>query len=146
MHEMYLLPCAQASHFRVADALYASAALVLMQKIPPSRRRLTKVQRAFVVKNFFENKSFEIVQQRFEERFLERSSPTKKTIWNNVMKFNNEETAMNFIEDRSRRKKTRRTQENINLVLEYLLEDPKISARKNSLDRNKDTFHISDNN
>ena len=35
-------------------------------------------QRVFVVKNYFETKSFEIVQQRFEENFPERSSTYKK--------------------------------------------------------------------
>ena len=83
-------------------------------------------QRVFVVKNYFETISFEIVQQRFQENFPERSSPTKKTIWKKVRKFNNEGTTINLNKNRSGRKKTARTRENINLVLEHRLEEPKI--------------------
>ena len=102
--------------------------------------QLTEQQIVFVVKNYFETKSFEIVQQRFEEKFLERSLRTRKTIWKNVRKFNNEETTINLNKNRSGRKNTARTQENINLVLKHLLEDPKKSARRNGLDLSKDTF------
>ena len=103
------------------------------------KMQLTEQQRVFVVKNYFETKSFEIVQQRYEENFPERSS-TKKTIWKNVRKFNNEGTTMNLNKNRSGRKNTARTRENINLVLEHLLEDPKKSARRNGLDLSKATF------
>ena len=95
------------------------------------KTQLTEQQKVFVVKNYCETKSFEIVQQRFEENFPERSSPTKKTIWKNVRKFKNEGTTMNSNKNRSDRKKTARTRKNINLVLEHLLEDPNISARRN---------------
>ena len=44
------------------------------------KMQLTEQRRVFVVKNYFETKRFEIVQQRFEENFPERSSPSKKTI------------------------------------------------------------------
>ena len=47
---------------------------------------------------------------------------------------------MNLNKNRTGRKKTARTRENINLVLEHLLEDSKISARRNGLDLSKDTF------
>ena len=93
-----------------------------------------------MVKNYFETKSFEIVQQRFEENFPKKSSPTKKIIWKKVRKFNNEGPTMNLNKNRSGRKKTARTRENINLELEHLLEDPKISARRNGLDLSKDTY------
>ena len=88
-----------------------------MNSILRLKMQLTEQQRVFVVKNYFETKSFEIVQQRFEEKIPERSLPTKKTIWKNVKKFNNEETTMNLNKNRSGRKNTARTRENINLVL-----------------------------
>ena len=47
---------------------------------------------------------------------------------------------MNLNKNRSGRKNTARTRENINLVLEHLLEDPKKSPRRNGLDLSKDTF------
>ena len=47
---------------------------------------------------------------------------------------------MNLNKNRTGCKNTARTRENINLVLEPLLEDPKNSARKNGLDLSKDTF------
>ena len=56
------------------------------------------------------------------------------------MKFNNEGTTMNLNKNRSGRKNTARTPENINLVLEHLLEDPKKSARRNGLDLSNYTF------
>ena len=47
---------------------------------------------------------------------------------------------MNLNKNGSGRKKTKRTRQIINLVLEHLLEDPKISARRHGLDLNNDTF------
>ena len=45
---------------------------------------------------------------------------------------------MNLNKNRLDRKRTKGTQENINIVQEPLLEDPKISARRNSLDFTND--------
>ena len=48
------------------------------------KMQLTKEQRVFEVKNYFETKYFEIVQQSFEERLPERSLLGKMTIWINI--------------------------------------------------------------
>ena len=48
---------------------------------------------------------------------------------------------MNLDKDRSGRRRTERTQENINLLQEKLIEDPRISARKNGLDISKSSFN-----
>ena len=42
---------------------------------------------------------------------------------------------------RSDRRRTERTQENTNLLQEKLIEDPRISARKNGLDITKSKFN-----
>ena len=47
---------------------------------------------------------------------------------------------MNLNKNRPGRKKIARNQENIKLVLEHLLEDPKISERRHGVDLSKDTF------
>ena len=48
---------------------------------------------------------------------------------------------MNKNKDRSGHKRTERTQENIFLLQEKLIEDPGILARKNGLDISKSIFH-----
>ena len=52
-----------------------------------------------------------------------------------------EESRLNLKIDRSDRRRTERTQENINLLQEKLIEDPRISDRKNGLDISKSTFN-----
>ena len=60
-------------------------------------------------------------------------------IWKNVKKHKTEGSSLNPHKDRSDRERTERTQENINLLHEKLIEDPRISARKNGLDHSKST-------
>ena len=52
-----------------------------------------------------------------------------------------QDSSINLNKDRSGRRRTERTQENINFLQEKLIEDPRISARKNSLDISKSTFN-----
>ena len=56
------------------------------------------------------------------------------TIWKNVKKYKTEVSSLNLNKDRSDRKRTEPTQENINLLQEKLIEDSRISDRKNGLD------------
>ena len=56
------------------------------------------------------------------------------TIWKNLRNNKAEGSRLNINKDRSGRRRTERTQENINLLQEKLIRDPKISARKNGLD------------
>ena len=56
------------------------------------------------------------------------------TIWKNIKKYKTEGSTFHLNKDRSGRRKTERTQENINLIQEKLIDDPRISARKNGLD------------
>lgn len=103
--------------------------------------QLSKEQRIFVVESYLRTGSFKLVQQHFEQRFPERASPTKKTIWTNVKKFKTEGTTLNLNKERSGCRRTERTPENINLVREKLIETPKISTRRNGLDISKSTFN-----
>ena len=52
-----------------------------------------------------------------------------------------EGSSLNLNKDRSGRRRTERTQKNINLLKEKLIEDPRISVRKNGLDISKSTFN-----
>ncbi|KAF2367909.1 Protein of unknown function DUF4817 [Trinorchestia longiramus] len=47
--------------------------------------QLTKEQRTFIVDKYFQSKSFRQVIQSFQEHFPERQSPTKMTIWRNLI-------------------------------------------------------------
>ena len=49
--------------------------------------------------------------------------------------------SLNLNKDRSGRRRTEYTQENINLHQEKLIDDPNISARKNGFDISKNTFN-----
>jgi len=105
------------------------------------KMQLSKEQRVFVVESYLRTRSFKLVQQHFEQRFPERASPTKKTIWANVNKFKTEGTTLNLNKERSGCRRTERTPENINLVREKLIETPKITTRRNGLDISKSTFN-----
>ena len=51
-----------------------------------------------------------------------------------------EGSSLNLNKDRSGRRKTERTQENITLLQKNLIEEQRISASKNGLDNSKSTF------
>ena len=55
-------------------------------------------------------------------------------------KYKSERSSLSLSEGRSSRRRTERTRENINLLQEKLIEDPRISARRNRLDIYKITF------
>ena len=100
--------------------------------------QLTSEGRIVVVTSYLRTRSFKEVQQLFEQRFQDRVSPTKITIWKNVIKYKTEGSSLNLNKDRRR---TERTQENITFFQEKLIEDPRISARKNGLGISKSTFN-----
>lgn len=103
--------------------------------------QLSKEQRVFVVTKFLQSGSIRDVQALFEEHFPDRPSPTKTTIWRNVKKYQTEGTSLNINKGRSGRKRTRRTDENIELVRQHLQENHNVSCRKNGLDMDRTTFH-----
>ena len=99
--------------------------------------QLTSEKQIFVVANYLRTRSFKEVLQLFRDKVL----PTKLTIWKNVKKYKTEGSTLNLNKDRAARRRTERTQENIKLLQEKLIEDPGISARKNGLDIGKRTFN-----
>ncbi|KAF2346763.1 Protein of unknown function DUF4817 [Trinorchestia longiramus] len=103
--------------------------------------QLTKEQRIFIVVNFLDSNSIQHVQELFQERFPERNSPSKLTIWKNVRKYKTEGTSLNLNKGRSGRKSTERAPENVEIVHQALLANPDISSRKNRLGKSKSTFN-----
>ena len=101
--------------------------------------QLTGEQRILVVTKYLKARSSKEVQQFFEQRFL--VLPTNMSIRKNVIKYKTEGSSLNLNKDRSGRRRTGRTKENINLLQENLVEDPRISARKNGLNISKSTFN-----
>ena len=103
--------------------------------------QLTSEQRIFVLTNYLRTRNFNDVQQLFQKCVRDRVLPTKITIWKNVKKYTTEGLSLNLNKDRSGRKRTEHSQENINILQEKLIEDTRISARKNGFDFSKSTFN-----
>ena len=57
--------------------------------------QLTKDQRIFIVLQFKETKSCEQVRRTFNEKFPQRNSPTKKTVYRTFKKFNEHGSILN---------------------------------------------------
>lgn len=103
--------------------------------------QLTTEQRVFIVKEFNLSKSYKEVQNAFQQQFPNRTSPSKSTIWENVVKYQTEGTSLNLNKGRSGRKRSMRSAENIELVRHGLEDNPRISCRKNGLGIDRNTFH-----
>lgn len=103
--------------------------------------QLTNEQRVFVVLNFNETQSCTQVRRRFQEKFPERNSPDKKTIYRTVEKFNEHGTILNRNKGNSGRRKTHRTQENIARVQLAVQENPNLSLRRNEIGLKTTTLH-----
>ncbi|KAF2360603.1 Protein of unknown function DUF4817 [Trinorchestia longiramus] len=102
--------------------------------------QLTNEQRIFINNVYAERKSLKEVQNEFERRFFERSSPTKKTSWNTVNKFRTHGTISNLNKDISGRLKTVRTNENIERVRQVTTENPKVPKRRNGTELSSSSF------
>ena len=77
-------------------------------------------QRIFIVKSYYEMKSYSQVQTKFRTLFSERLPPNKTTIRKNVKKYERDDTYLNMNKGRSGRRITTRTQENIEAVRQAL--------------------------
>ena len=91
--------------------------------------------------NYLSTRSFKEVQLLFDQRFRDRVSPTKMTIRKNVKKYKTEGSSLDRNKDRSGRMRSERTLENINILQEKLIDDLRISVRKNGLNISKSTFN-----
>ena len=104
--------------------------------------QFTTEQRIFMVKTYFEHKSYEEVRRLFSIQFPERDPPTKAGIWKNVTKYLNYGTSLNRNVSNSGRKRTGRSDENVNLVQQALEDHPRdISCRRNGLGLPSATFN-----
>jgi len=86
-----------------------------------------------MVQTFYRANNIVEIKNQFHERFAGGNEPDKKTIRRIVNKFENRGSVLNQNAGRSSRRKTR-TSENIELVRQSLGENPRLSARRNSLD------------
>ena len=77
--------------------------------------QISKENRVFVVKRFFERKSYTVVQAAFQQRF-NQTLPCKKTIQQKFTKYRSHETILKRNKQNSRRRRTARSEKNIELV------------------------------
>ena len=98
-------------------------------------------ERVFIVLNYQETKNYEIVRRNFGQIFPERISPTKKTVRKTVQKFNEHGTTLNRNKGNSGRKRTARTQENVEMVQNVIDENPRSTIRRNENGLSATTFH-----
>ena len=63
--------------------------------------QLISEQRNFMNTNYLRPRSFNEVQQLFEQRYRNRVSPTMMTIWKNAKKYKTEGSSENLNKDRS---------------------------------------------
>ena len=103
--------------------------------------KYSKEERVFMVKNYFETKSYDYVIHAFQNRFPNRNTPSISTIYRNVQKYSNEGTSLNLNKGRSGRRRTVRTQENIDRVRQGLAENPNISTRRNNFQLTQSSVH-----
>ena len=104
--------------------------------------QLTLEQRVFVVTNFFSTKSYVEVQRLFRAAFPGRNPPTRMTIHRNVNKYLQHATSQNRNREASGRKRTGRSNDNIDRVQEALENNPKgIACRRNGLGLSPSTFN-----
>ena len=85
---------------------------------------LSTEQRIFIVKNYYETKSYSEVGRRFGIRFPERQVPSKNAMWYNVRKFEQHGTCLDRLEKNVGRKRTVRSRENIEAVETALQNNP----------------------
>ena len=102
--------------------------------------QLTTAQRVFVVKKYHETKSYRTVQDEFRLTFPGRNPPAKSTIQHNVQKYDVNGTSLNLHKGRSGRRKTVRTNNNIQRV-RGLQGQQEISCRRNTLALSKSSFN-----
>ena len=104
--------------------------------------QLTIEQRTFIVKTFYETRSLQLTREAFMERFPDRHAPAAKTIWANVRKYEQHGTSQNRNHGNSGRRRTGRSEANVEAVRQRLLEYPTgTSARRNGVGLPSATFN-----
>lgn len=104
--------------------------------------QLTVEQRVFVVRTYFETRSYDAVRDLFQNQFPNRPSPTNMTIYRNVNKYQDHGTSLNRNSSASGRPRSGRSPDNIDRVQEALEENPEgIVCRRNGLGLSASTFN-----
>ena len=102
----------------------------------------TVEQRIFMVSKYFETKSYAEVRRLFRIEFPDRDPPDGKNIWRNVQKYLQHGTSWNRNLKNSGRKKSARTDENIDAVHDELINNPEgVSCRVNNLGLSSASFN-----
>lgn len=103
--------------------------------------QLTIGERTFVVEKYFETHSINEVLRLFRIAFPSRNVPNATTVWRNVSKHRLHGTSLNRNKGNSGRRRTGRSEENIQAVRDQLQENPNVSARRNGLALPSATFN-----
>ena len=104
--------------------------------------QLTKEQRVFVVKSYYQTQKFSVIRDLFRQKYPDRDPPNKTTIWRNIQKYEAHGTSLNRNKGNSGRKRTGRSNENIDTVQETLEGNPSgVSCRENGLGLPSATFN-----
>ena len=110
------------------------------------RPQYTPQQRAFMVTEYYRNnRNIRRVLQRFRENFPGVRCPSRGAVYKNVHKYSENGTSQNLNQNRSGRRRTARTQENIEAV-RNAIQNPQqlgqlVSARRNGLGLTSETFN-----
>ena len=105
-------------------------------------RQLTMSQRVFIKNKYESTKSPAEVIRLFGIEYPDRPPLSTATIWKINKKFNENGTILNLNKGKSGRRRTGRSEENINAVREAVENNPStVSCRKNGLGLNYVTFH-----
>ena len=104
--------------------------------------QLSKEQRVFCVKKYYETKKFSVVRNLFRLSFPNRNPPEKSTIWRLVKKYEDHATSLNRNAKNSGRRRTGRSNNNIDLVQRTLENNPDgVSCRENGVGLSSATFN-----
>ena len=76
-----------------------------------NKMQLIMEQRIFIVKSYYETKSYNQVQTKFRTLSPERLPPNKTRIWENIKKYKRDDISLNMNKGRSGRRITTRWQE-----------------------------------
>jgi hypothetical protein len=86
--------------------------------------KLTIPERTFIVEKYFETKSVVAVLRQFQIAFPGRNPPSSLSVWPNVNKYRLHGTSLNRNKGNSGRRKTGRSEEDIQAVREQLENNP----------------------
>ena len=101
----------------------------------------TSEQRTFMVEKYIETRNTDEVINLFQRRFPNRNPPSTRTVFYNVRKYRQRATSNNCHKQNSGRRRTGRTEENVNLVHAALQKNPNLSVRRKNTGISPVTFN-----